>query len=279
MKSGITESMVSMVPPKLISGVSIAFDKGYNEGMSQIAIKNQIYSYEKLGNKGETPILILHGWGRSKEEWLNIGRELIRGEKREVYVLDLPGFGGSTLPSQVKSIEEYTELVTKYCQYLDIKKVILINHSLGARVGIVWATGGQRTMIEQLILIDPAGPKEFSLRRWCLSGLATIFWFVPKKVRRALITPLLDEDYRSLPSLRKLYRVVVAEDLRDRLPKVKVPVTLIWGEKDAIVPLRMVRVYRRYLRDVCVRVVWGAGHDPHLSHYPQLLAILQESIE
>lgn len=265
------------MPPKLISGVSIALDKGYNEGMSQIAIKNQIYSYEKLGNKGATPILILHGWGRSREEWLRVGREL--SVDSEVYLLDLPGFGGSTLPHKVKSFKAYSQLVAQFCQYLKIAKVRIIGHSLGARVGIMLAQPNSGVDVERLVLIDPAGVKSFFVKRIVMLGLSKVFAVVPKRIRRIMVRRLMDEDYQQAGVREGLYRVVVERDLRDYLDSISCEVRLIWGENDLILPLRQVKIYRSRIQNLVVRVVWGAGHDPHLSHYPQLLAILQESIE
>ena len=162
--------------------------------MSQIAIRNQIYSYEKLGSQGATPILIMHGWGRSKEEWLAIGKEL--SKEREVYLLDLPGFGGSTLPSQVNNMEEYTELVIKFCQYLKLKKLILIGHSLGGRVGVLMAQPNSRVDVEKLVLVDPAGVKSFSLKRLVLYVVSKMFFWVPIRMRRKLVRGAMDEDYQ-----------------------------------------------------------------------------------
>ncbi|MFH1243952.1 MAG: alpha/beta hydrolase [bacterium] len=243
--------------------------------MTQIAVDQQIWNYQEIGGGKETPILILHGWGRSGEEWVPIGKELAKRSQRKIYVLDLPGFGGSSMP-EVKSIEEYTELVVQFCRYMDIEKVTIVCHSLGARVGIVWTSGKNKRMVEKLILVDPVGPKEFSVKRMCFALLAGIFRFVPERIRRNLIISFLDEDYRQMPKLRKLYRVVVAEDLQSRLFLIKSPVKLIWGEQDKIVPIRMVKVYRKYVSDLEVRIVWEAGHDPHLTHPRELLRILEE---
>lgn len=244
--------------------------------MTQVAVGTQIFQYKVVGKPGKlSPVLILHGWGRNGAEWVSVAKKISDWSGRQVYILDLPGFGGSSLP-EVVSIEEYTNLVAQFCKYLKIKKVMIVCHSLGARVGIVWSSGENREMVEKMILVDPAGPKEFSWKRWCLSVLAVIFRFVPEKIRRVLITPLLDEDYRRTPALRRLYRVVVSEDLGGRLAQIHIPVKLVWGDRDTVVPLRMVDVYKKYLSDVSVRVIWGAGHDPHLSHPQQLMRALEE---
>lgn len=246
--------------------------------MSQIAVHGQIWNYQEIGGGKGTPIIILHGWGRSGNEWVRMARELSEWSGRKVYVLDLPGFGGSSLPA-VKSLDEYTDLVLQFCDYLVIKKVVLVCHSLGARVGIVWASGKRKDMVEKLVLVDPAGPKEFSVKRSILGIAASIFRFVPEDIRLKLIGQFLDEDYRNTPGLRKLYRVVVARDLRDNLTLITVPVRLVWGELDKVVPKRMIRVYKKYLSDIRVRIVWGVGHDPHIDKYEQTLAIIQENIE
>jgi pimeloyl-ACP methyl ester carboxylesterase len=89
----------------------------------------------------------------------------------------------------------------------------------------------------------------------------------------------MDEDYRNSPALRDLYRAVVGADLRKYLPKIQAKTTVVWGEQDPILPLSLSRVYIKSLVDARLRVVWGAGHDPHLTHFEQTLRILQESVE
>lgn len=262
----------------------------YNQGMTQIAVGSQIWNYSEVGpaaakaRAGEV-ILILHGWGRTGAEWLAMAREL----DCRAYVVDLPGFGGSTLP-EVKDIFEYSELVEKFCKYMKIEKAVVLGHSLGGRVGIVMASKSP-TLVEKLILIDPAGVKPRSLKRAGLKLVARLFSWVPTRIRRIIIEPFMDEDYRNTPSrsaystavaggpaLRGLYRAVVGEDLRNYLPKIKCKTWVIWGEKDQILPLSLTDIYKKLLPYPIVRVIWGAGHDPHLSHYLPLKRVLEEAL-
>ncbi len=89
----------------------------------------------------------------------------------------------------------------------------------------------------------------------------------------------MDEDYRNSPTLRELYRAVVGTDLQKYLSKIQAKTTVVWGEYDPILPLSLTKIYGKLLPHSTTRVVWGAGHDPHLTHYEQTLRILQESIE
>jgi len=245
--------------------------------MTMVAVGGILWKYRVIGQGDKNPLLILHGWGRTGNEWISMAEELSRWSERKVYVVDLPGFGESSLP-QVKTIFEYSQLVKNFCKYIGIDRVVLIGHSLGGRIGIVLALQ-YREFIEKLVLVDPAGVKIRSIKRIVLTILAKIFSWVPQKIRRLLIKPLMDSDSRSTPALEALYRAVVSDDLRKYLKKIYVPTYIVWGEKDAILPLSQTKVYARQIKDCVVRVVWDADHDPHLTKYEQTLAILQEACE
>jgi pimeloyl-ACP methyl ester carboxylesterase len=249
----------------------------YNRGMTQIAVGSQIWNYGEVGGGEQTPILILHGWGRSGTEWLAMARDLSAWSDRKVFVVDLPGFGGSSLP-KVKTIFDYSQLVKDFCAYLEIERVILIGHSLGGRVGIVLGSTSP-ALVERLILIDPAGVKAKSIKRVTMQLLAKLFSWAPSDIRSKIIGQFMDEDYHNSPALRELYRAVVSADLRRYLPQIQAETLVVWGEHDPILPLSLSRVYIRSLAGARLRVVWGAGHDPHLSHYEQTLHILQEGVE
>lgn len=239
----------------------------------QWVVRGQLWSGEEIAGKG-VPIIIMHGWGRSGAEWSRLGKRIAQVTGRMIYILDLPGFGGSSLP-RVTTIEAYAELVKSWLDYINIKRVSLVGHSLGGRVGIVLA-GTYPEQIEKLVLIDPAGVKPRSLRRKALKLGAKLLSWVPLAWRRHLSERVMDEDYRNSPTLRELYRAVVVRDLRIYLPKITVPTWVIWGEKDSLLPLTLTDLYKKLLPYPTVRVIWEAGHDPHLTHPEKLGRILEE---
>ncbi len=249
----------------------------YNRRMTQIAVGYQLWNYQEIGSGEGVPIMILHGWGRCGNEWMRMARDLNKWSGRKVFVVDLPGFGGSNLP-KVENIIEYSELVKDFCHYLDIPKVILIGHSLGGRIGIVLGST-YPALVERLVLVDPAGVKPNSIKRLMLQFVSKLFAWVPASLRAKLALYLMDEDYRSNPALRELYRAVVKADLRKYLSQIAAVTTIVWGENDPILPLPLTKIYAKLMRHSRVRVVWGAGHDPHLTHYEQTLRILQEICE
>lgn len=244
--------------------------------MTQVAIQRAIYNYECVGSGDKTPLLVLHGWGRTGSEWREMASALAAAGGCKVYLLDLPGFGGSS-KQNIKNIGEYSEQVVAWSKYIGIDKATVIGHSLGGRVGI-WLAAHHPRFVEKLILVDPAGIKPSSIKREVLRILSKIFSFVPVGIRRIIARPVMDDDYRSNPELRELYRAVVASDLKGCLKEIKCRTVLLWGELDPILPVELTKVYRSKIRDITVRIVWGAGHDPHLSHFEQTLRILEEYI-
>lgn len=245
--------------------------------MSIVAVENNIFCYETRGTGEKPPILILHGWGRSKEEWQMMATSLSGYAKRKVYILDLPGFGGSSLV-QVEDIYEYSEKIVAFCKYMGLQKIIVVGHSLGGRVGIVMASK-YREMVDRLVLIDPAGVKPASVKRSVLTFLSKLFGFVPTSWRRSIVEKLMDSDYQNISKLRELYRAIVKDELRYQLPKISVATWLIWGENDKVLPLKLVEIYKKFMKKIIVRVVWGAPHDPHLTHFEQLKRIMEEAVE
>lgn len=244
--------------------------------MSQVAVGGQIWKYEEIGAGKKSPIMFLHGWGRSGSEWKQIAKELSERSDRKIYVLDLPGFGGSSMV-QINDIYEYSQLVVAFCKYMDLKKIIIVGHSLGGRIGLVLASK-YPLIVEKLILIDPAGVKQKSLKRTTMSLVSKIFSFVPRAIRSKIVSGFMDEDFRNSPTTRELYTAVVKDDLRSSLLQIKCKTWVIWGEKDKVLPLKLVDVYKKLLAYPTVRIIWGAGHDPHLSHPIILKRILEEAV-
>lgn len=245
--------------------------------MTQIALNGIVLNYMEIGVGKEAPLLILHGWGRSGGEWINIAQELSQWSGRKAYILDLPGFGGSSLP-KIADIFEYSQFVVDFCEYLEISKVVLIGHSLGGRVGIVMASKHSQ-LVEKLVLVDPAGVKPKSLKRSVLKTFAKVFFWIPKNIKSKVLGKVMDEDYRSSPTLRELYRSIVKDDLKNILSKIKCETIVVWGERDRVLPVALVKIYRDKLSKHTIRLVWGADHDPHLTQYDQTLKILQEAVE
>ena len=100
------------------------------------------------------PVVLMHGWGCNHTTLASIERLLV--PHFTVYNVDFPGFGESTEPSEVWGVDDYTRLIEQFIKSENIQNPILLGHSFGGRVGILYAS---RNDVRKLVLVDAAGIK------------------------------------------------------------------------------------------------------------------------
>src|SRR5437868_1870950 len=98
----------------------------------------------------KSPILILHGWGKTGSAYSAI-QKLFEEKGYEVFAPNLPGFGSESLVKPVMNIDDYAEWVIEYLKKKKRKKVILIGHSFGGRISAK-LTAFHPELVEKLIL-------------------------------------------------------------------------------------------------------------------------------
>jgi pimeloyl-ACP methyl ester carboxylesterase len=62
------------------------------------------------------------------------------------------------------------------------------------------------------------------------------------------------------PGFDGALRACLDYDFRDRLPEVKVPTLIVWGEKDSIIPVRDADEFERLIEDSRKVVMKDTGH-------------------
>ena len=94
----------------------------------------KIIYYEK--GKG-SPFLIIHGWGGSTSPIHNLKFQEILAQKGfRVFIISLPGFGDSSLPTLKNNEDEITESVIKFADKLKLKRFFLYGHCFGGLIAI-----------------------------------------------------------------------------------------------------------------------------------------------
>lgn len=182
------------------------------------------------------PVLFLHGWGLGQHAYKRALKRLVQLGCR-VYAPALPGFGGTAdLPSKLLNFEGYANWVAAFLDAVDVKEpVFLVGHSFGGGVSIKFAHD-HADRVRYLVLVNSLGGS--------MAGRPLWDWGIhfPGDIRRAL--PVVLED--ALPNVvrnpRALWKVanlarsadltVELEALKDR----KLPVVVLWGDKDRIIP-------------------------------------------
>ncbi len=88
------------------------------------------------GGSGKV-LVFLHGFCESKEVWEAFCQPF--RESYRVIAIDLPGFGKNTAPRPSYSMEEAAAYVNKVLKALEIKKCLLVGHSMGGYVALAFA--------------------------------------------------------------------------------------------------------------------------------------------
>lgn len=88
------------------------------------------------GGTGKT-LVFLHGFCESKEIWDAFSKPL--AEYYRIIAIDLPGFGKNNAPRTTYSMEEAAAYVYKVLKELDIKKCLLVGHSMGGYAALAFA--------------------------------------------------------------------------------------------------------------------------------------------
>ena len=100
-----------------------------------ITFKNTHISFCQKG-KGAT-VVLLHGFLENKSMWKNITSELAK--KHRIVSIDLLGHGESKNTGYIHSMEDMAHSVKAVLDYLRIRKVTLIGHSMGGYVALSFA--------------------------------------------------------------------------------------------------------------------------------------------
>ncbi len=106
-------------------------------------------AYRRWGTHG-TPIVLIGGFIEPSWVWHEVGPLL--GRSHRVYAIDLPPFGYSQRRGPF-TLAHWTELVQGFDSRLDIRRPVLVGHSLGAAVAVSVATQSPRT-VSGIVLLD-----------------------------------------------------------------------------------------------------------------------------
>jgi pimeloyl-ACP methyl ester carboxylesterase len=244
-------------------------------------------SYADIGD-GEPAVVFIHGLGGQWRNWLENLPAIAR--VRRAVALDLPGFGGSTMPAEGVSIPGYARVVDELCERLDLGPVVVVGNSMGGFVGAELAVS-QPARVERLVLVDAAGIVPTRAERWRAvpylwatavlgARLAAAHRQVAARpgLRRAALRLVANDPgrlradlvYHGLldsprPAVREALRAALGYltyDWADRLPEARCPTLVVWGDSDALIPVRHSAEFARRIEGARVVTLEGTGHIP-----------------
>lgn len=245
------------------------------------------------------PLILLHGFGASIGHWRQNLAELARD--RPVYALDLLGFGASQKAAANYNVEIWIDQVYDFWQTFIGQPALLVGNSIGSLICLA-AAAAHPDMAAGVVMIslpDPAVRSE-AVPKWLQPAIATVesifasppvlrtlFYFVrrPAVVRRwvsfAYANPeaITDElveilagpagDRGAARAFCGLFQAIGSPNfgpgVKTLLSALKVPMLLIWGEQDRMIPPRFARPHQfpNYNPNLKLLILENAGHCPH----------------
>lgn len=245
----------------------------------QTIIDDILLNYQISGVNQKATILILHGWGRSMHDWANIAN--ILSDKYRVITLDFPGFGESSIPTTPFNTLDYAKIVDKFINKLNLKNLILMGHSFGGKTSIIIAS--QSPEIEKLILIDASGVEKKSfttqLKHFVYKLIKPFRILMPPYLQERIFPLFASNDYMNAGKLRDSFKQIVNQDVSEYADRIKSPTLIIWGDNDQEVSIQSGLTLRKLIQNSRLRIVWGAGHDPHREKPNKFMEIISEYLK
>ncbi|MBM4227316.1 MAG: acetoin dehydrogenase dihydrolipoyllysine-residue acetyltransferase subunit [Gammaproteobacteria bacterium] len=275
----IAEFQANYVPPEETAG-----DSGPDYRWADV--DGLRLRYVKVGDAGPAVILI-HGFGGDLGNWLFNQEPLAAGA--EVYALDLPGHGQSGKNLTDASVPGLAATVVGFMESVGITKAHLVGHSLGGAISLQLAAKEPGRVLS-LSLLAPAGLGA------TING-AYLRGFIEGESRRdmkpvlqqlvadpELITRQLLDDilkFKRTDGVPAALAAIAAGfiegdaqkvNLRDVPAQAGVPVQVIWGREDKIIPVSQAEGLSG---NVAVHVLEGVGHLVQMEAATQVNALVK----
>ncbi len=243
-----------------------------------------------LGGGDSAPILLLHGFGADLNSWMFNQPAL--AENRRTIALDLPGHGGSAKELDGADEASFAAVVDQALAALGIDGVHLVGHSMGGGIALTFAAW-QPQRVASLTLIGSAqlGPEincDFitgfiaAQRRREMQQVLSLLVHDPALVSRQMVEDVL--RYKRLDGVAEALQKIAREWFPNGVQRVgnaevaanlPMPVQLIWGRDDRIIPVRHAENLAGRLP---VHIVEAAGHLPHMERAAEVNRLITRLI-
>lgn len=214
--------------------------------------------YLEAGPRDGLPVVLFHGWPTNAHLWRSALGPIAAAGRRAI-ALDLPGFGASDKPADASySFPFFGRVIDGLLDGLGIERTGLAVHDLGGPVGLHWAAQNPQRVTDIALLNTIVFP-EFS---WAvvafvlatklpgvahaLSSPAGIRFAMRLGTARKRWTPAdlapYEKPFRSRPARRALRKAGHGlhpggfRTIAEALPGWQMPVRVVYGERDRILP-------------------------------------------
>lgn len=220
--------------------------------------------------EGETTLVFLHYFGGSSNAWRAVIDELKKSF--HCIAINLRGFGNSPAPVKELSVNDNANDVIQLIQSLQLKKFVLIGHSMGGKIALSIASK-KPAELTSLILIAPspptAEPTDDKTRREFMNTFGDRY-AIEKLIKKITAAPLADtlfeetvEDHLKVShtAWNGWIEKGSQEDISSQMTNIDVPVFVISGASDQNFSTSFLRTeFIKYFPTAHFEEMDGSGH-------------------
>ncbi len=252
-------------------------------GTARLMVQQQPVFVQDSGPRDAPAILLLHGFGASLQAWDDWAPALEK--KLRVLRTDIPGFGlsGPAVNQDYSDAADVARVIALLDQ-LGVQQVIIAGHSMGGR--IAWnLTAAHPERVSKLVLLSPDGFPDPNAKSDKTYEVPALLWLLPYSLpkwalRMGGVAPAFADDSQLTPQMMQRYhdmmlapgvRTALLERMRQtrnsdpvvRLQSINAPTLLLWGEKDAFIPVGNAQDYLKAMPQAKLVTLPGVGHVLH----------------
>jgi pyruvate dehydrogenase E2 component (dihydrolipoamide acetyltransferase) len=242
--------------------------------------------YLRRGEGAEAAILI-HGFGGDLNTWMFNHQDL--AINHSVYALDLPGHGSSSKQVGEGTLAGLAEVLGGFLDSIGVSKAHLVGHSMGGAVAAIFALKHpERCLSLTLIASAGLGPEidgdyirgfVSAARRNDLRPQLEKLFADSRLITRQLVDDTL--KYKRLDGVEAALRTIASQFcptgrqaviLREQISQLSMPVLVVWGAEDRILPGSQALNLPQQVR---TEVLPGQGHMVHMEAASKVNAVIR----
>ncbi len=245
---------------------------------NHIVVDGNKIRYLEEGNSKDT-IVLLHGLGGMAERWIPIFPLLSKSYR--VIAPDLIGYGQSDKPQIDYTMDLFKKITLGILETLSLQNVYMIGTSLGGEI-VAECAATQSALIKKAVMVSPAGIMKKSTPALDAYTMAALY--PNHESVRLAYQMMLGKDREiseqsienfisnmSRPNTKMVFLSTLlgmknTPPITEKLGLIKVPVLLIWGSEDKMIPIEYSKDFVASIPNCKFVIMDGFGHIPYEEH-------------
>lgn len=255
----------------------------------------EIAVFESRGKEGSPTLVLVHGFGASKEVWLRFARQL--EHDFHVIALDLPGHGDSSKHMDKNySVPDQVSYLRDILSEMAVQTPHLVGNSMGGALAALYAARYPES-VASISLFDPAGVHAYESelmqhlergenpliveKRGDYQRLLDFTMEQPPFLFWPISSVLAEKAMANRPINEKIFKDIRADtQLRVEavLSSIQAPALIVWGRHDRVINAENGRVFDELIPDSRLVILEDVGHAPMLESPKTSASLVEEFV-